>query len=202
VDFVQSFVLLMVAVSFHEFAHGWTANKLGDQTAKYSGRLTLNPLAHIDPFWTLLLPLMLFITTGGQFVFGSAKPVPINYWALKNPRRDISLVGASGPLANFILAIILSLLLKISGLPGYLSLILIRLVVINLVLGVFNLIPIPPLDGSRIVMGILPPDMASKYTRIEPYGFLILIVLMGLGLLNFIIWPFIELMLKILGISS
>ena len=201
-DFVQSFVLLMVAVSFHEFAHGWTANKLGDQTAKYSGRLTLNPLAHIDPFWTLLLPLMLFITTGGQFVFGSAKPVPINYWALKNPRRDISLVGASGPLANFILAIILSLLLKISGLPGYLSLILIRLVVINLVLGVFNLIPIPPLDGSRIVMGILPPDMASKYTRIEPYGFLILIVLMGLGLLNFIIWPFIELMLKILGISS
>ena len=116
-----SFGLLIIAMTVHEFAHGWVANKFGDSTAKYSGRLTLNPLAHIDPLWTIILPLMLFITTSGQFVFGAAKPVPINYRALKNPKRDIIWIGAAGPAANFILALILSLLWRI--LPLSLSLI-------------------------------------------------------------------------------
>jgi len=106
VNLLISLGLLMIAMSVHEFSHGWVAYKLGDNTAKYSGRLTLNPLAHIDPIGTVLLPLIIFIATQGRFVFGAAKPVPINYWALKNPRRDMVWIGLSGPLANFIFALI------------------------------------------------------------------------------------------------
>src|SRR3989338_4073787 len=102
------FGLLIVAMSVHEFSHALVAYKLGDTTAKYSGRLTLNPLAHIDPVWTFLFPLFLFISTQGRFIFGAAKPVPINFWALRNPKRDVIWVGLSGPLANFILALLTS----------------------------------------------------------------------------------------------
>ncbi len=132
-SFIASFGLLIIAMSVHEFSHGWIAYKLGDTTAKYSGRLTLNPLAHIDPVWTILIPLLLFISSGGQFIFGAAKPVPINYWALKNPKRDIIWVGASGPLANLIFAFVLSILLKIIPLPLSLNFIIINLIIINLI---------------------------------------------------------------------
>lgn len=197
ISFAISFSLLIIAMTVHEFAHGWTANMLGDPTAKYSGRLTLNPLAHIDPFWTVLLPLILFITSSGQFVFGSAKPVPINYWALRNPKRDIILIGASGPLANFVLAALLSVVARTSILPSLASMLLVNLIIINIVLGVFNLIPIPPLDGSRIIMGLLPQDMAEAYTRIEPYSFIILLVFIWLGLFGKLIWPLVEVILKL-----
>ncbi len=199
--FLVSFGLLMVAVSVHEFAHGWTAYKLGDNTAKYSGRLTLNPLAHIDPVWTILLPLFLFISTGGQFVFGAAKPVPINYWALRNPKRDIIWVGLSGPLANFILAFLASLLLKITPHNSLAGFLLTYLAVINVVLGVFNLIPLPPLDGSRILMGLLPQELSTKYAAIEPYGFIILILFMWLGVFGSVIHPIVGLILALFGIS-
>ena len=197
VYFFQSFVLLMIAVSVHEFAHGWVAFMRGDTTAKYSGRLTLNPLAHIDPFWTLLLPLLLFVTSQGNFVFGAAKPVPINYWALKNPKRDILWVGLAGPLANFIFALIIALLLKFLPLPPFVT----KLLVINVVLAIFNLIPVPPLDGSRILMGLLPAGPAAQFARIEPYGFIILVLLISTGGMGLIIWPLIDLVLRMLGVS-
>jgi Zn-dependent protease len=198
--FIVSFSLLIIAMTIHEFSHGWVAYMLGDHTAADQGRLTLNPLAHIDPIGTVLLPLILFITTAGQFVFGAAKPVPINYWALKNPRRDMLLIGLAGPLSNLIAAIILSVILNFLA-PSSLAAYLIRsLAFINIILGVFNLIPIPPLDGSRILAGLLPPSLAQSYYRIEPYGFIILIVLLALGLLNLIVWPAVMITARIIGI--
>ena len=162
ISFAISFALLLIAMTVHEFAHGLAAYKLGDSTARLSGRLTLNPLAHIDPFWTILLPLVLFLSTAGHFVFGAAKPVPINYWALKNPKRDIIWIGLSGPLANLILAFIIAQILKFIPLPGIAAYLFSNLLMINVVLAVFNLIPIPPLDGSRVLMGLLPAQLSDQ----------------------------------------
>lgn len=191
-----TFSLLLVSITIHEFSHGWVAYKLGDPTAKYSGRLTLNPLAHIDPVGTIILPLMLFFASQGRFVFGAAKPVPVNFNQLRNPKRDIIWVGASGPAANFILAFILSVVLKIIPLNDFLSVIALKLILINVILAVFNLIPIPPLDGSRIAIGLMPRNIAYKYNKIEPYGFLIVISLIYLGIFNRIIFPIVKIIIS------
>lgn len=200
--YIISFSLLIVAMVVHEFSHGWVAYKLGDNTAKYSGRLTLNPFAHIDPIGTILLPIILLISTHGRFVFGYAKPVPINYWALKNPKRDMGLIGLSGPLSNFIFAFVLSLIYRILAGSLILKFTIGYLISVNVMLGVFNLLPIPPLDGSRIFAAVLPANLASKYNLIEPYGFIILILLINLRITDIIIRPFINLILNFLGIYS
>jgi len=186
----------MIAVSVHEFAHGWVAYKLGDNTAKSRGRLSLNPLAHVDPMGTLILPLLIFIGTQGRFIFGAAKPVPVNFSALRNPKRDMIWIGLSGPAANFLFAIFLSMIASVKLLPPAAVLILHTLILINVVLGVFNLVPIPPLDGSRVIMGLLPNSLARAYVKIEPYGFFIVILLIYLGLLNSFVWPVVN---RILG---
>lgn len=197
---VISFGLLIVAMSIHEFSHGWVAYKLGDPTAKYSGRLTLNPLAHIDPIGTVVLPLVLFIATQGQFVFGAAKPVPINYMALRNPKRDIVWIGASGPAANILCVAVLSVAMRFLNHSPLTDFLLRQFIYVNAVLGVFNLVPVPPLDGSRIVMGLLPEHLAYQYSRIEPYGFLVLIALIGLGFFDMLVMPMVGLLLRLLAV--
>ncbi|MBU2527971.1 MAG: site-2 protease family protein [Candidatus Omnitrophota bacterium] len=175
--------ILFFSVIVHEVAHGYAALRLGDETALYSGRLTLNPIPHIDPVGTIILPLFLFITNAG-FLIGWAKPVPVNPYNFVNPRQDFAKVGAAGPLANIALALISAMLLTIINLAGLMTSfeliagLLQYSVFINILLAVFNLIPIPPLDGSRILAAVLPYDKAYKYERMMRFGpFLTLIVL-------------------------
>lgn len=188
--------ILLISISIHEFSHGWVAYKLGDNTAKYSGRLTLNPLAHIDLIGTILLPLTLLLVTQGRFVFGAAKPVPINFNNLRNPKRDIIWVGAAGPIANFAFAVALSAIWRFIPYNPVVNFIFWTLISINVLLGVFNLIPIPPLDGSRIVMGLLPERLAARYASIEPYGFFIIMTFILLGLFNVMIEPIVSIILN------
>ena len=201
ISFGVSFSLLLIAMTVHEFAHGLVAYKLGDSTARLSGRLTLNPLAHIDPFWTILLPLVLFLSSSGQFVFGAAKPVPINYQALNNPKRDIIWIGLSGPLANLMLAFIIAQVLKFIYLPAVAVYLLLNLLFINVVLALFNLIPIPPLDGSRILMGLLPEGLARQYISLERYGFIILFAFIWLGVFERFLWPMVGLVVRLMGVG-
>jgi Zn-dependent protease len=199
VDLIWQLLIFFFAVVIHEYAHGLVASLRGDRTAQYAGRLTLNPLAHIDPLGTILLPILL-LATRSPVIFGWAKPVPINYWGLKNPKRDIVLVGLAGPLANICLAFALSLILKFSAaLPLFAVFLIYQAIVVNIVLAVFNLMPIPPLDGSRVAIGLLPSSAARQYAAIEPYGFIILLILLYLRLFDYIIWPIVNIVLRLLN---
>lgn len=181
-------VPLILAIVFHEVAHGWTALALGDPTAKERRRLSLNPLRHVDPFGTLLLPGFLALT--GAPVFGWAKPVPVNHWRLRNPRRGMMVVAAAGPLTNLILAavgaVLLGLLMRLAGdgtgpVLSFTAMSLGFFIMINVFLALFNLLPIPPFDGSHIVEGLLPEKMANQYARLRPFGFpLILLIVVVL----------------------
>ncbi len=184
--FVQ-FPLLLFSITVHEFAHGFVADKRGDSTARILGRLTLNPLAHIDFFGTIILSVISIIT--GAPVFGWAKPVPVNPYELFNPKRDMAYVGIAGPISNLLVAVLAGVALRIINLIPFLSFIspiFIFLIYINVLLPVFNLIPVPPLDGSRVVSGLLPSELSYQYERITPYGFIIVIFLLMSGFLNII----------------
>ena len=189
--------IFLVSVTFHECCHGFLADRLGDRTARDAGRLTLNPLKHIDFFWTVFLPLLLFISTRGQFAIGMAKPVPVNFLNLRNPKRDMIFVAAAGPFANFMLAGLLALAFKFF--PAALFL---YACYFNLALGIFNLIPVPPLDGSRIVTGILPLPLARWFLRLEPYGFLLVLLLYFTGLIHWILVPSLNYLCKLLEIPA
>lgn len=194
--------IFFMAVVIHEYSHGWVAYKLGDPTAKLAGRLTLNPLVHIDAVGTLFLPIFLSIIHS-PIIFGWAKPVPVNFFNLHNPKRDMIWVGLAGPFSNLIFAIILSMFLKLNILAGH-PLILLLLgmgVLINLILAIFNMIPIPPLDGSRLVMGVLPRKYAAYYSYLEPFGIIILVALLYLGIVGRVIWPLVIYLSGLLGVA-
>ncbi len=196
-------IVLIVAIVPHEYAHGWVANKLGDPTAKEAGRLTLNPLKHIDPFGTIILPgilLTLMFLGMNKFLFGWAKPVPVNFARLQNPKRDMMLVGIAGPITNILIAIVLIQLLKLNLFPSGQEL-LQSAIFLNVLLAVFNMIPIPPLDGSRVVMGLLPNRWAYFYMQLEPYGILIVFALFYLGLFRNVVIPIVSVVGRFLGIE-
>ncbi len=197
---------VLAAIVFHEVAHGWVAYRLGDPTAARMGRLTLNPLSHIDPFGTVLLPLLL-IVVGAPFLFGYAKPVPVNFYNLRHPKRDMVWVALAGPVTNILLAAASAYALRfVSSAGGSLPLFVVAplafmaqsSVNINVMLAAFNLFPIPPLDGGRVLVGLLPEPHSSTVARIEPYGFLILIVLLMTHLLDFFLGPLVYFVVRVL----
>jgi Zn-dependent protease len=196
---------VLLAITVHEVAHGWIASRLGDKTALMLGRLTLNPLKHVDPMGTILVPgLMMLLQTG--FIFGWAKPVPITWQNLKHPKRDMALVAAAGPIANLLMGITWALVIRLGLMLGESGEALVYMgiagIFINTLLMVLNLLPLPPLDGGRVMTGLLPGPWAYKFSLIEPYGFFILIALLLTGVLGLILWPLISLVLGLLAAVS
>lgn len=189
---------LIFAITLHESAHGWAAGRLGDPTATMLGRVTINPIPHIDPIGTIAMPgallLMSALTGGGGLLFGWAKPVPINPRYFRNPLKAMTITAAAGPLSNLLQMIFWALLLKALAAVGFYDKFVISVcaagISVNLMLMAFNLIPIPPLDGGRIVRGLLPRQAGMAFDKIEPYGFMILLVLMVGGGLSFFVRPF------------
>jgi Zn-dependent protease len=206
---VLSIVPLLFAIIIHEVAHGWVAEKLGDPTARMLGRITLNPISHIDPIGTIIVPGILLLT-GSHFLFGWAKPVPVNFANLRGGRRDMALVALSGPLSNFLLAVLSSIVfhLTFGGLTGPVGIsdrIITPIhmmanysVLFNLVLMVINLLPILPLDGGRIVVGLAPIHIAISMERMERYGMLIVLLLIASGIWGYLVSPVIYIFWQIL----
>jgi len=196
---------VLFAITVHEVAHGWVALKLGDRTAQMMGRLTLNPFKHIDPIGTVLVPGALLLL--GGFIFGWAKPVPVTYQNLRKPKTDMAWVALAGPMSNLVMAIIWAIAAKAGlmmvqadmamgepllfmGIAG---------VLINAMLMMLNLLPLPPLDGGRILVSVLPGPISWQVSRLEPYGFIILLALLYFGMLSLVLWPLISALLMVLS---
>jgi len=194
-DLIIAAIPILFAITLHEAAHGYVARYFGDMTAYREGRISLNPIHHIDPFGTILLPILTFWATNGNFMFGWAKPVPVNFGALRHPKKDMLWVALAGPAANLFMALCWAAIAKIAlQMQGsYFALPLHEMalqgVQINIVFMVLNLIPIPPLDGGRIAVSLLPHRQAFQFSRIEPYGMFILIILLITNILGLILWP-------------
>jgi len=190
---------VLFAVTIHETAHGWVALQFGDRTAQMLGRLTLNPIKHIDPIGTIVVPALLAMTTG--FIFGWAKPVPVNDRNLRNPRKDMAWVALAGPFSNLIMAVFWSIIVLIglsySDALAYMGLV---GIFINTILMLLNLLPLPPLDGGRILLSVLPGPLSWKLSRVEPYGFIILVALLYFGIIGMILWPLMSLFIGLLPI--
>lgn len=186
-------IILLFSVIIHELCHGVVAERLGDSTARLAGRLTLNPLPHLDLFGSILLPLFLFLVNS-PILFGAAKPVPVNFFNLRNPKRDMALVALAGPAANLFLAIAFAIPIRFGLLDsqtlGYQ--ILLQATVLNLVLGVFNLLPIPPLDGSKVFASFFSDEVMYKILLWERFGFILIILFLYLGLINLVLVPIIS----------
>lgn len=186
---------VIFAITAHEVAHGWVALKLGDRTAQMMGRLTLNPLKHIDPIGTILVPGVLLVM--GGFIFGWAKPVPVTFQNLRHPKSDMVWVALAGPMANLIMAVIWALIAKLgltllqSGVELGAPMVYMGVagVLINTMLMMLNLLPLPPLDGGRILVGLLPGPLSWRVSQIEPYGFFILVGLLYFGIISMVLWP-------------
>ncbi|MFH1837743.1 MAG: site-2 protease family protein [Candidatus Omnitrophota bacterium] len=194
-----SISVFVIVIVVHELAHGIVAYRLGDPTARNAGRLTLNPFAHADLVGTVILPALLLMTHS-PVVFGWAKPVPINPNNFSNPKRDMLLTALAGPAANFLLAVFFTFLFRAGIFPAHSVgwTFLLSGVIISLILGIFNLIPIPPLDGSSILVAILPPDAARSYMHFQRYGFVVLIGLLYLGLFDNVILPLVKIFIRLL----
>jgi len=214
-SFIQKIVVfappVILAITVHEAAHGFVASKLGDQTARMLGRVTLNPIKHIDPLGTVLLPLIMMWV--GNFLFGWAKPVPVTWSNLKNPKRDMVLVALAGPASNLIMAIGWALVMKLGVVLGngqsWIAEPMVWMgsagIFINAILMILNMLPLPPLDGGRVLAGLLPGPLAWKFNKVEPYGLFILIGLFATGLLQKILSGplngFVQIMYNIVGLK-
>ena len=196
---------VLLAITVHETAHGWVARRFGDKTAQMLGRLTLNPIKHIDPVGTILVPAVMLLLPGG-FVFGWAKPVPVDWRNFKHPKQDMAWVAVAGPASNLLMALAWALAARVAlgmSADNWIALPLLFMgvagIFINTILMVLNLLPLPPLDGGRVVTGLLPAPYAYQFARIEPYGFFILVALLMTGVLSIVMWPVVKLFLQLMA---